>query len=237
MEVSLAGQALFLAGALLLGAAVGLLYDAFRVLRVRIPFKPLGGLLDLLFWLVVTAALFVYTLTAGNGEVRIYMVLAVLGGAAAYFLLLSRWALKAGYFFADLIAMLCRIATLPLALAARLTKKIGKSAKKCFHYRHKWYKIKSHVREMEELWRRERTGLGGQHENTKGIHFDQAGGAGAARQRGHQSAEPAQSDPAGPGRSGADTSPGDRPAADQRRSGRRHRKQRRSRTSGRHRPE
>ena len=93
MEISVSAQAALLAGALLLGAAVGLLYDFFRILRVRIPLKLLGALLDLVFWLAVTAALFVYAVAAGDGAVRIYLVLGVLGGATVYFLLLSRWAL------------------------------------------------------------------------------------------------------------------------------------------------
>ena len=96
MTVSVTDQALFFAGALVMGAAVGLLYDAFRILRVRVRLPLLGGVLDLLFWLVVTVALFVYTTTAGSGEVRLYIVAAVLLGAAAYFWLLSRWFLKLG---------------------------------------------------------------------------------------------------------------------------------------------
>ena len=72
MTVSVTDQALFFAGALVMGAAVGLLYDAFRILRVRVRLPLLGGVLDLLFWLVVTVALFVYTTTAGSGEVRLY---------------------------------------------------------------------------------------------------------------------------------------------------------------------
>ena len=78
-----------------MGAAGGLLYDAFRILRVRVRL-PCCGVLDLLFWLVVTVALFVYTTTAGSGEVRLYIVAAVLLGAAAYFWLLSRWFLETG---------------------------------------------------------------------------------------------------------------------------------------------
>ena len=74
MTVSVTDQALFFAGALVMGAAVGLLYDAFRILRVRVRLPLLGGVLDLLFWLVVTVALFVYTTTAGSGEVRLYIV-------------------------------------------------------------------------------------------------------------------------------------------------------------------
>ena len=68
MEISVSAQAALLAGALLLGAAVGLLYDFFRILRVRIPLKLLGALLDLVFWLAVTAALFVYAVAAPQAE-------------------------------------------------------------------------------------------------------------------------------------------------------------------------
>ena len=125
-------------GALLLGAAVGVLYDAFRILRVRLPSPLLGGVLDLLFWLAVTVGLFVYAVWAGNGEVRIYMVLSVLGGAVGYFLLFSRGILKLGYLLADLAALLWGIVTLPLRAGARLCKKIGKTQKKFFHYRCKW---------------------------------------------------------------------------------------------------
>ena len=124
MAVSIAAQAAMLGGALILGAAVGVLYDAFRILRVRLPLPLLGGILDLLFWLAVTAALFVYAVAAGNGEVRIFMVLAVLGGAAAYFWLLSRGILRLGYLLADLVGVLWRLATLPLVATAALAKKI-----------------------------------------------------------------------------------------------------------------
>ena len=135
MAVSIAAQAALLGGALLLGAAVGVLYDAFRILRVRLPSPLLGGVLDLLFWLAVTVGLFVYAVWAGNGEVRIYMVLSVLGGAVGYFLLFSRGILKLGYLLADLAALLWGIVTLPLRVGARLCKKIGKTQKKVVHYR------------------------------------------------------------------------------------------------------
>ena len=141
MTVSVTDQALFFAGALVMGAAVGLLYDAFRILRVRIRLPLLGGVLDLLFWLVVTVALFVYTTTAGSGEVRLYIVAAVLLGAAAYFWLLSRWFLKLGYRLADLVGVLWRVLTLPVVFLLRLCKN-RKNRKKSFHYRRKWYRIR-----------------------------------------------------------------------------------------------
>ena len=57
--------------------AVGVLYDIFRILRVRLRLPLLGGILDLLFWLVVTAALFLYR--AGG-------ILAVVAGVLLFFL-------------------------------------------------------------------------------------------------------------------------------------------------------
>ena len=143
MTISVTEQALFFAGALLMGAAVGLLYDAFRILRVRVHLPLLGGFLDLLFWAVVTVALFVYTTAAGNGEVRGYLVLAVLLGAAAYFWLLSRWILRLGYHLADFLGFVWRLVTLPVVLLLRLGKKFEKNAKKFFHSQKKWYRIRS----------------------------------------------------------------------------------------------
>ena len=234
MEISVSAQAALLAGALLLGAAVGLLYDFFRILRVRIPLKLLGALLDLVFWLAVTAALFVYAVAAGDGAVRIYLVLGVLGGATVYFLLLSRWALKLGYLLADFLGVLWRLATLPVVAAGRLCKKIGKRAKKTFHYRRKWYKIKLISREMEEAHRQNADAAAGGkgHENQKSVHPDQAGGPGAAYRRGKRPVEPAGVDSAGSVRPDAGPGGGSRPEAGQRRLGRRRGKQRRPPAAG-----
>ena len=177
MTVSVTDQALFFAGALVMGAAVGLLYDAFRILRVRVRLPLLGGVLDLLFWLVVTVALFVYTTTAGSGEVRLYIVAAVLLGAAAYFWLLSRWFLKLGYRLADLVGVLWRVLTLPVVFLLRLCKKIGKTAKKSFHYRRKWYRIRLISREMDELHRSDRRAAGGGAFRSRGRPAVHGGGA------------------------------------------------------------
>ena len=71
MEISVSAQASSFLGALVLGVAVGLLYDVLRVLRVRLRARLLGPVLDLIFWLCVTAALFWYAVGTGNGEVRL----------------------------------------------------------------------------------------------------------------------------------------------------------------------
>lgn len=113
-----------------LGAAIGLLYDFFRILRVRLRLPLLGSVLDLLFWLAVTAAIFVYAVAAGNGEVRIYMLLSILGGAVLYFLLLSRWALKLGYLLADFLGLLWKIGTRAGPRCSPAAEKNDKNCKK-----------------------------------------------------------------------------------------------------------
>ena len=137
MEIWVSEQAVYLLWAAALGAAAGLVYDLLRILRVRLPVPLIGGLLDLLFWLVVTVALFVYTTVAGRGEVRGYLLAGVLIGGALYFWALSRGFLWLGYRLADFVGAVWHIVTLPLVVVGKLCKKIGKSAKKAFHYRPK----------------------------------------------------------------------------------------------------
>ena len=139
-----------LLSALLLGCAVGVLYDCFRVLRCRVRLRLLGGALDLLFWLCVTLALFLHALATGGGVLRLYMVAAVLAGACAYFLLLSPGILFLGYRLADLAGLLLRLVIFPLRWTIRLCKKVGQNLKKDFHYRRKWYRIRTRIGEMEQ---------------------------------------------------------------------------------------
>lgn len=68
MTISVAQQAAALAQAAALGLAVGLLYDLFRVLRVRVALPLLGAVLDLSFWIIVTVALFVWSQQAWRGR-------------------------------------------------------------------------------------------------------------------------------------------------------------------------
>ena len=92
MAADVAAQAaLFLEGAAV-GAALGLLYDLFRVLRER--WRHWAGMvLDLLFWLTAAAALFAFAILRGDGEIRLYHGAAFAAGGGGYFLLFSRFVL------------------------------------------------------------------------------------------------------------------------------------------------
>ena len=81
MHVDSWAQAVIFGQGLLLGAALGVLYDGMRTLRrgLRAPWLAFG--LDLLFWLTAIVSLFALTLLRDDGQVRIYHMVAVaLGG-------------------------------------------------------------------------------------------------------------------------------------------------------------
>lgn len=99
MTISVAQQAAALAQAAALGLAVGLLYDLFRVLRVRVALPLLGAVLDLSFWIIVTVALFVWSQQAWRGEIRLYGIFFLFGGGVLYFWLISTWDAENRLFF------------------------------------------------------------------------------------------------------------------------------------------
>lgn len=165
MEISVAGQAAVFTGAVVLGLGVGLLYDLMRLLRRYIRLPLLGSVLDLLFWSITTAALFYFVIAVGDGKVRIYVLLAVLGGAAAYFFALSEWILSLGDLLADGMVALFRCVLFPIQLVGQIIKKIRKKLKNLFLYQRKWYKIKATFEGMEEVAR-----FGAAHREEGGCH-------------------------------------------------------------------
>ncbi|NCB63163.1 MAG: hypothetical protein EOM52_06030 [Clostridia bacterium] len=229
MEISLTGQLAVFLGAAVLGIGGGLLYDLFRLLcrRVRIPL--LGSLLDLLFWLAVTAGLFLFVITAGAGEMRIFMLLAVFLGAVVYFLALSGPALFLAGLVADGIAFLWKILTYPVRLLWFLGKKTLQIAKNHFHYWRKWYKIRLIPEEMETLTHPERGGKGGKRhgKDEKGGISDQTGHPGSAHLHGHVAFEPTGPAADGTNAAGDPEHPGGGAETGKRRPGRRRGKQRR----------
>ncbi|WP_277102757.1 spore cortex biosynthesis protein YabQ [Clostridium phoceensis] len=182
MTISVAQQAAALAQAAALGLAVGLLYDLFRVLRVRVALPLLGAVLDLSFWIIVTVALFVWSQQAWRGEIRLYGIFFLFGGGVLYFWLISTWMLKIGYFLADAAALVWRILTLPLAAAGKLQKKTKKFAKNSFHFAQEWFKINQITEELDAAARRrERRETGGSaHAVQASRSFDQGRGDGPA---------------------------------------------------------
>ena len=124
------GQALAFGGAVVLGGALGLVYDLFRLLRRRLGWRALGILLDLLYWPLAVAALFVYVVAAGDGVVRLYLMLGVAAGGILYFLFLSWAALLIGGWIADLTAFLWTLILCPVRWFQKALKNFFKMQKK-----------------------------------------------------------------------------------------------------------
>ena len=97
MTIDIVEQARGLCQGLLLGAVLGGIYDAMRIVRCRLPVRVLEWLLDLLFWILSTAALFVWSQSAWNGQIRLYGAAFCLVGGWLYFQFLSPLILYLGY--------------------------------------------------------------------------------------------------------------------------------------------
>lgn len=132
MTVDIARQLQGLCQAVLLGGVLGVVYDLMRVVRRRLPVPFLGGALDFLFWVGATAALFLFSHRAWDGQIRIYGALFCMLGGGAYFWGISPLVLKIAFLTVDLTAKILGILTLPVRGLARLFKRFEKFAKTSF---------------------------------------------------------------------------------------------------------
>ena len=229
MTVDVVQQSRALCQALLLGGAMGVVYDLFRILRVRIKLPLLGPLLDLLFWLTATAALFIWSQSAWGGEVRLYGAVFCLVGGSLYFRAVSPWLLRLGYLGADLAAALLGILTFPLGVAGRILKKIRKIAKNIFLSASKWYRIEVTAKQFDEAARRRALRERGEiiHDLQTDRVSDHDRHFGAADLYVDLPVGSAGKDPGRPSAAGRLGPAGDRPASVKSKAGRLHRQQRR----------
>ena len=89
MTVSVLSQTNCLWGSLVLGLAAGVWYDLLRCIRRQTGRMAVAILLDLLFWCVVTAAIFLWSVAAGDGKAQLSVCLTLFTGGALYFRFLS----------------------------------------------------------------------------------------------------------------------------------------------------
>lgn len=108
-----------------LGACLGLAYDLLGALR-RLGGRLWGGLLDAAFCLSGMAAVGLFVL-AGDGELRIFIALGILGGAVLF------WCLP-GPVLRPVWAFWVELALLPARLAGNILKKGCRGAKKVFSF-------------------------------------------------------------------------------------------------------
>lgn len=143
MSVDIARQLQGLCQAVLLGGALGLVYDGMRVVRRRIRARWLEGMLDFSFWVAATVALFLFSHKAWDGQIRLYGAAFCFVGGAVYFWGVSPLVLRIAFFLADVLERLLGILTFPGRLLGRLFKRFGKIAKNIFPFGGKWSMINS----------------------------------------------------------------------------------------------
>lgn len=91
LELSFAQQSTAFFWSLAMGAALGVLYSAFKLLRVIFtPGRATVFLLDVLFMLACTLAVFLFSLGFLGGYIRLYVLLGALVGLLAYRFTLGR---------------------------------------------------------------------------------------------------------------------------------------------------
>lgn len=136
MNASLNEQTILFLYSIFFGYFVGITYDYFRAFRIIFRTKWFGNIInDLFFWIINIVAFIIYLLNFANGEVRFYIILAIILGITLYFLTISQILLA---FFKD-IAKVIKIMVFDIF---KLIKKIKKSFKNIFYFARKYSKIK-----------------------------------------------------------------------------------------------
>lgn len=108
-----------------LGGVLGLVYDLFRTLRT-LGGKIWGGLLDVLFCLTASASLFFFVM-AGDGEMRIFIVLGAAGGMLLFLCL-------AGPLLRPVWRFWLHVLLFPFRLVKKFLKKCVRKTKKLFSF-------------------------------------------------------------------------------------------------------
>lgn len=116
----------------LLGAGLALIYDLLRVLR-RLGGRILGGVLDALYCALIFVSI-IFFVMAGDGELRIFVLMGIGGGAVLFFCLLSPVLLPLWELWLDIFLA-------PVRLIGAILKKCGKICKKLFSFWKNWFTI------------------------------------------------------------------------------------------------
>jgi len=134
MILSMSGQAWLFLSTVLVGAAIGLLYDVFRIFRKTARHSGLAVTLeDLFFWVAATGLTFYYMLHRNYGEIRVFSMVGVAIGLVLYLATVSRFVIivfvAVVNYMKRVVAAVVRIISVPVRLiGAWLAPPLGKAA-------------------------------------------------------------------------------------------------------------
>ena len=109
------------------GIIIGVLFDFFRILRKTFKTKDIITYLqDILFWILTGFIILYSTFTFNNGEIRIFMFVAILIGVVAYMTLISSYVIKINVtiinFVKNIIQKILNILIIPFKWTYKVTK-------------------------------------------------------------------------------------------------------------------
>ena len=103
------------------GILIGLLFDFFRILRKSFKTKDIITYIqDIIFWILTVFIILYSTFTFNNGEIRIFMFIAILLGIIFYMTLISSYVIKINVtiinFIKNIIVKITDIILMPFKL-------------------------------------------------------------------------------------------------------------------------
>jgi spore cortex biosynthesis protein YabQ len=126
MEITVSEQLSLLICAVLIGIALGAVYDIFRMLRVITHCgRAAVFVLDILYWLVCTAVSFVFLLLQNDGKLRTLAIISEVGGAAIYYYTIGALVIKRAEAVSNSVKRKTKKAVIA---AARPIKRFGRTA-------------------------------------------------------------------------------------------------------------
>jgi spore cortex biosynthesis protein YabQ len=185
MELSLTGQILDFASAVVLGGFLGFVYDCMRIIRGRLPLRAVTAVLDGLFWIVCAMTVFWFAMRHGDGELRLFVLTAVLIGIVFYFCLLSAFVRTVGFILADGAAELAGVLLRPVIAILKIIHKIFTNL---FSFCRKWYIL------LAKQLKRRRRPRGEGDEKAQGEPAGQAGHPRFRHMVGHDAHQPPRAD-------------------------------------------
>ena len=120
MENAVSAQLQLFLQSILLGGTAGLVYDLLRALLLHRP--RLTPLLDSLYCVLLGMGLLRFALRRGAGELRIFVLLGLLGGAVLYFSGCAPFFRPIWAFWAETLEDLRRLLRIPLDAVEKLVQ-------------------------------------------------------------------------------------------------------------------
>lgn len=119
MGIYLADQTVAFLGAIALGAALGLLYDFFRITRVAFPTPRVVIFAeDVLYFLICAAITFLYLMGWVQGKIRVFLLLGELVGWILYYFTIGQLVMRVSKAFIEgvqhVITFIIRYVALPI---------------------------------------------------------------------------------------------------------------------------